>query len=361
MSLTESILAGNRLSISRLLTQVENNTVEGRAALAELFPHTGKAHLIGVTGAPGTGKSSLVNQLALYYRKNEDKKIAIVAVDPTSPFTGGAVLGDRVRMRDLSGDEGVFIRSMATRGSLGGIAQTTASFTQVFDAAGFEIIIIETVGAGQSEVDIARLAHTTLVVEAPGLGDDIQAIKAGILEIADVLIINKADRPGVEITERALRSTLELAHPTKRIYRHHGQNMSVAAAESESETVWIPPINKTVSTEGKGIAELVESIAKHAAHLRQSGDWAARDRARLRSEMDALLREELMRQFHENIPPPKYDELIEKVFNRDLSPYEAVQSLVDGNVHHPNPLPIRGRIVDEGDENRRIDVTTSSS
>jgi len=310
MSLTEPILAGNRLSISRLLTQVENNTVEGRAALAELFPHTGKAHLIGVTGAPGTGKSSLVNQLALHYRKNEDKKIAIVAVDPSSPFTGGAVLGDRVRMRDLSGDEGVFIRSMATRGSLGGIAQTTASFTQVFDAAGFEIIIIETVGAGQSEVDIARLAHTTLVVEAPGLGDDIQAIKAGILEIADVLIINKADRPGVEITERALRSTLELAHPTKRVYRHHGQNMSVAAAESESETLWIPPINKTVSTEGKGITELVESIAKHAEHLRQSGDWAARDRARLRSEMDALLREELMIQFHENIPPTKYDEVL---------------------------------------------------
>ena len=234
MSLTESILAGNRLSISRLLTQVENISVEGRAALAELFPHTGKAHLIGVTGAPGTGKSSLVNQLALHYRKNEDKKIAIVAVDPSSPFTGGAVLGDRVRMRDLSGDEGVFIRSMATRGSLGGIAQTTASFTQVFDAAGFEIIIIETVGAGQSEVDIARLAHTTLVVEAPGLGDDIQAIKAGILEIADVLVINKADRPGVEITERALRSTLELAHPTKRVYRHHGQSMSVAVAQSDT-------------------------------------------------------------------------------------------------------------------------------
>ena len=369
MSLTESIIAGNRLPISRLLTQVENNTVEGRAALAELFPHTGRAHLIGVTGAPGTGKSSLVNQLALHYRKNEDKKIAIVAVDPTSPFTGGAVLGDRVRMRDLAGDESVFIRSMATRGSLGGIAQTTASFTQVFDAAGFEIIIIETVGAGQSEVDIARLAHTTLVVEAPGLGDDIQAIKAGILEIADVLIINKADRPGVEITERALRSTLELAHPTKRVYRHHGQNMSVAAAESETETLWIPPINKTVSTEGKGIAELAESIAKHAAHLRQSGDWAARERARLRSEMDALLREELMSRFHENILPTKYDEVIEKVFNRDLSPYEAVQSLANGNAAHHSPLPmgegtlfpIEGRAEDDGEENRRIDVTTSSS
>ena len=361
MSLTESVLAGNRLSISRLLTRVENNTIEGRAAMTDLFPYTGKAHLIGVTGAPGTGKSSLVNELALYYRKNEDKKIAIVAVDPTSPFTGGAVLGDRVRMRDLSGDEGVFIRSMATRGSLGGIAQTTASFTQVFDAAGFEIIIIETVGAGQSEVDIARLAHTTLVVEAPGLGDDIQAIKAGILEIADILVINKADRPGVEITERALRSTLELAHPTKRVYQHHGKSMTVAAVESESETLWIPPINKTVSTEGKGIAELAESIAKHAAHLRQSGDWAARERARLRSEMDALLREELMRHLHENIPPTKYDEVNEKVFNRDLSPYEAVQSLLNGNTLLPKPLPIEERAEDEGAENRRRDVTTSSS
>ena len=356
MSLTESILAGNRLSISRLLTQVENDSVKGRAALAELFPHTGKAHLIGVTGAPGTGKSSLVNQLALYYRKNENKKIAIVAVDPTSPFTGGAVLGDRVRMRDLSGDEGVFIRSMATRGSLGGIAQTTASFTQVFDAAGFEIIIIETVGAGQSEVDIARLAHTTVVVEAPGLGDDIQAIKAGILEIADVLVINKADRPGVEITERALRSTLELAHPTKRVYRHHGQRMSANVTQGDMQDLWIPPIHKTISTEGKGITELAESIAKHAAHIRRSGDWAARDRARLGSELDALIREELMSRFLENIQRTKYDEVVEKVLNRSLSPYEAVKFLVNGNIPHPNPLPkgegtpfpIGGRAGDEG-------------
>ena len=155
---TSSVLDGNRLALARLLTEVENDSPEGRATLAELFPHTGKAHLIGVTGAPGTGKSSLVNQLALHYRK-QDKRIAIVAVDPSSPFTGGAVLGDRVRMRDLSGDSGVFIRSMATRGSLGGLAQATASMVQVFDAAGFEIIIIETVGAGQSEVDVARLAH----------------------------------------------------------------------------------------------------------------------------------------------------------------------------------------------------------
>ena len=348
MSLTKSVLEGSRLAISRLLTQVENDSPEARTTLAELFPHTGKAHLIGVTGAPGTGKSSLVNQLALHYRKSDtQKKIAIIAVDPSSPFTGGAVLGDRVRMRDLSGDEGVFIRSMASRGSLGGIAQTTAFFTQVFDAAGFDIIIIETVGAGQSEVDIARLAHTTVVVEAPGLGDDIQAIKAGILEIADVLVINKSDRPGVEITERALRSTLELAHPPKRVFRHHGRNMSVEEVSSlqseQNKTMWIPPINKTVATEGKGIPEVAESIAKHVAHLRQSGDWAARDRTRLGSELDALIREELMSQFLETIQREKYDEVVEKVLNRNLSPYEAAKFLVNGNAPQPFPLSFRER------------------
>jgi LAO/AO transport system kinase len=340
MSLTKSILEGNRLALARLLTQVENDSSQGRDALAELFPHTGQAHLIGVTGAPGTGKSSLVNQLALHYRKNTDKKVAIVAVDPSSPFTGGAVLGDRVRMRDLSGDEGVFIRSMATRGSLGGIAQKTASVVQVFDAAGYEIIIIETVGAGQSEVDVARLAHTTVVVEAPGLGDEIQAIKAGILEIADVLVINKADRPGVENTERALRSTLELAHPTKRVspalaggarVRHHGRTMS-DSTPTPDPNIWIPSIVKTVATEGKGIDELSESIAKHARHLHQSGDWTARDRARLGSEMEALLQEALMDRFLEDIPHKEYEEIIEKVIHRNLSPYEAVKFLLNGNL-----------------------------
>ena len=341
MTLTNSVLEGNRLALARLLTQVENDSSEGRAALAELFPHTGKAHLIGVTGASGTGKSSLVNQLALHYRKSEvsRKRIAILAVDPSSPFTGGAVLGDRVRMRDLAGDNGVFIRSMATRGSLGGIAQTTAALAQVFDAAGFEIIIIETVGAGQSEVDIARLAHTTLVVEAPGLGDEIQAIKAGILEIADVLVINKADRPGVENTERALRSNLELAHPTQRVspalaggarVRHHSQSISVTAPETAS-TLWLPPIHKTVATEGKGITELAESIAKHAAHLHQSGDWTARDRARLGSELEAVLQEALITRFHENIPQEEYEEIVEKVLSRNLSPSEAVKSLLNGS------------------------------
>ncbi len=328
MTVADSVLKGDRLALARVLTQIENDTQDGRAALATLFPHTGKAHLIGVTGAPGTGKSSLVNQLALYYRK-QNKRVAIVAVDPSSPFTGGAVLGDRVRMRDLSGDAGVFIRSMATRGSLGGLAQATAGMVQVFDAAGFEIVMIETVGAGQSEVDIARLAHTTLVVEAPGLGDDIQAIKAGILEIADILVVNKADRPGVENTEKALKSMLELAHPTQHVFSHHGKYMSVAS-EVKDATLWIPPIQRTISIDGTGIPELAEQITIHAEHLRVSGDWAARERARLESETEAFLQETLMSQFRQNVPESKYDEVMLQVYKRSLSPWEAVKLLTNG-------------------------------
>lgn len=330
MNYASLITSGDRLAIARLLTQVENGTSQGREALIELFPHTGKAHLIGVTGAPGTGKSSLVNQMALHYRKAEDKRVAIVAVDPSSPFTGGAVLGDRVRMRDLHGDAKVFIRSMASRGSLGGLAQSTAGMVQVFDAAGYDIIIIETVGAGQSEVDIARLAHTTLVVEAPGLGDDIQAIKAGILEIADVLVVNKSDRPGVENTEKALKTMLELAHPTEKIFRHHGSTMIAPASvhPESSAPLWIPPIKRTISTEGKGITELAEAIAAHAQHLRSSGGWAARERTRLEVELEALIRAGLMDQFRKRIPDSTYQNIMDGIIQRKISPWEAAQQLL---------------------------------
>jgi len=341
MTYSQAVLNGERLALSRLLTQVENDAPEGRAALIELFPHTGRAHLIGVTGSPGTGKSSLVNQLALHYRKTAQKRVAVIAVDPSSPFTGGAVLGDRVRMRDLSGDPGVFIRSMATRGSLGGLAQSTANMAQVFDAAGYEVIIIETVGAGQSEVDVARLAHTTLVVEAPGLGDDIQAIKAGILEIADILVVNKADRPGVENTEKALKSMLDLAHPTERIFQHHGTAMRISSGptsggpdskqEASSTPIWIPPIQRTVSTEGKGIVELTDAIARHVAHLTQSGDWAVRERARLEVELDALIQETLVSRFREKVSQGQYENALERIFQRKISPWEAVKSLMDGD------------------------------
>jgi len=330
MTLAEQLLSGNRLALTRLLTQVENDTPEGRAALTELFPHTGKAHLIGVTGAPGTGKSSLVNQLALHFRRQDERRVAVVAVDPSSPFTGGAVLGDRVRMRDLAGDPGVFIRSMASRGSLGGLAQTTAGLVQVFDAAGFDTILIETVGAGQAEVEIARLAHTTLVIEAPGLGDDIQAIKAGILEIADILVVNKADRPGVENTLKALKNALELAHPIRHVFQHHGKLEVVEAADKPDYNSWIPPIQKTVATDGEGISELAVEIARHAEHLRESGDWSARERSRLGSELDVLLQETLLARFREQIPDVQYEEVLEQVFQRELSPWEAVKMLLNG-------------------------------
>ncbi|MCE9644550.1 MAG: methylmalonyl Co-A mutase-associated GTPase MeaB [Chloroflexi bacterium] len=329
MTYSQSVLDGDRLALARLLTQVENDSAEGRAALIELFPYTGRAHLIGVTGSPGTGKSSLVNQLTLHYRKTSGKRVAVVAVDPSSPFTGGAVLGDRVRMRDLSGDPGVFIRSMATRGSLGGLAQSTANMAQVFDAAGFDIVIIETVGAGQSEVDVARLAHTTLVVEAPGLGDDIQAIKAGILEIADILVVNKADRPGVENAEKALKSMLELAHPAQRVFKHHGTYMSESVPANKVEAgLWIPPIQRTISTEGRGIVELADAIARHLTHLTQSGGWAIRERARLEVELDALIRETLVSRFRETVPQQQYEDVLERIVQRELSPWEAVKMLM---------------------------------
>ena len=334
MILQESVLQGDRRALARLLTEIENESPAGQQALNDLFKHTGKAHLIGVTGAPGTGKSSLVNQLALHFRQsaNGARRVAVVAVDPTSPFTGGAVLGDRVRMRELSGDNGVFIRSMATRGSLGGLAAATAGLVQALDAAGYEIIFIETVGAGQTEVDIAKLAHTTLVVNVPGLGDDVQAIKAGILEIADILVLNKADRPGVEAAERALLGMLKLGHPTKRTIMHHGQAQTVESTDAEiSGDMWIPPIRRTVATDGKGIAELAEAIAGHRVHLEKTGGWQLRDRARLESEVETLLQSSLMSRWRENVNDKKYEAMLEELLARKLSPRQAVTALLNGD------------------------------
>jgi LAO/AO transport system kinase len=352
MDLVSQILEGNRLALSRVLTQIENGTPQGQATLDALFPFTGQAHLIGVTGAPGTGKSSLVNQLARAYRaangQSDPPSVAVVAVDPSSPFTGGAILGDRIRMRDLSGDPGVFIRSMASRGTLGGIAQTTAGVVQAFDAAGFNFILIETVGAGQAEVDIARLAHTTLVVEAPGMGDDIQAIKAGILEIADILVVNKADRPGVENTERALRNMLQLAHPAPRIFQHHGgqtgevyaaraQTAGAETAEAEttpagvSAEIWIPPIQRTVATEGEGVENLLKLIEQHRAYLLRTGELFQRDRLRFETELEQLLQRILMIRWREAISDDQYQATVELISSRKLSPRQAAFSLVDGD------------------------------
>lgn len=334
MTLAQSIINGDRLVLSRLLSQIENDTAEGRTALNELFPLTGRAILVGVTGAPGTGKSSLVNQLARYYRHPPEgespRRVAVVAVDPTSPFTGGAILGDRVRMRDLAGDPGIYIRSMATRGSLGGLARATAGLVQAFDAAGFEIIFIETVGAGQAEVDIARLAQTTLVVEAPGLGDEIQAIKAGILEIADILVVNKADRPGVESTERALRGMLELAHPGSRAFRDHTHGILAASIAEPSDAVWIPPIQRTVATEGTGVDQVAIHIARHQAYLKQTGNWKRREQIRLESELHNLLQAELVNRWQGAISPERYRSVLQALFERRISPHQAMEALLKG-------------------------------
>ena len=334
MELVDAVLAGERLALARLLTQVENDSPLGRRAQNELFPHTGRAHLVGITGAPGSGKSSLVNQLARRLRRPpsssgaQSQKVAIVAIDPSSPFTGGALLGDRVRMRDLAGDPGIFIRSMAARGALGGLARATAAVVQVFDAAGYEMILIETVGAGQNEVDIAGLAHTTLVVDTPGMGDDIQAIKAGILEIADILVINKADRPGVENTERSLRAMLELGHP----------KIQPQGKDADSQPGWTPPVLSTIATTGSGVEEVYQAINRHGDYLRQSGEWQKRDRVRLQVELEALLQETLVARWRSRVPVETYQALLDEVINRQISPLNAVSELMHFDVNYVKGL-----------------------
>ncbi len=259
-------LSGNRLALTRLLTKVENNDPDSLQILETIFPYTGKAHYIGITGAPGTGKSTLTSKLALAFRKRGNK-VAILAVDPSSPLTGGALLGDRIRMRELSGDPGIFIRSTASRGHLGGVAHSTYQMASVFDAVGYETILIETVGAGQGEVEIASMAHTTLVVEAPGLGDEIQANKAGILEIADILVINKADLPGAVKTEQALKSVFNSSGTP--IYKHiRDIDLIHHTGIAQEHQGWECVIHKTTATTNEGVAQLMETILEHADFLK---------------------------------------------------------------------------------------------
>jgi GTPase len=328
--LVQELLNGSRRALARMLTFVENE--QAQTALSQLFPHTGKAWVVGVTGAPGTGKSSLVNGLAKIFRTQE-KTVGIIAVDPTSPFSGGAILGDRIRMSDLAGDTGVFIRSMATRGSLGGLARATRDAVRVIDAAGFDIIIVETVGAGQSEVDIVRTADTTLVIEAPGLGDEVQAIKAGILEIADIIVVNKSDRVGADQAVRSLRAMLELGHPAAREHfvAHHGQMMVMETAlvqEEEHPALWIPPVLKASARKNVGIEELVTQIDAHREHLGQSGKMALLEERYLAIELYERLQEAMMRRLSDAIPQEILQEMIAKIRTRELDPQTVVEQLL---------------------------------
>lgn len=330
-ALSDDVLRGDRRALARLITLVENQAASASEALAALFAHTGRAHIVGVTGSPGTGKSSLVNKLAQALRQ-KGETVGIIAVDPTSPFSGGAILGDRIRMRDLSGDPGIFIRSMATRGSLGGLARATADVTKVLDAAGFDRVLIETVGAGQSEIDIARHAQTVLVIESPGMGDDIQAIKAGILEIADVLVVNKADDPRAANTVKALRAMIDLAHPSDhRMIQHHGALMEVTAPASEAPQdgpVWNVPIVSTNALSGEGVDALVAAMDQHREHLHESGEMQRRERERIAAELDSQLRDALLDRLLARIGEDELASLVNRIARRELEPRAAVALLL---------------------------------
>ncbi len=306
-TLVERIRSGDPRALARAISAVEDRLPESMALLKALFPHTGKARVIGLTGAPGAGKSTLVDHLAREYRK-QDKTVGIVAVDPTSPYTGGAILGDRIRMQSHHADPGIYIRSMATRGSLGGLAGTTADVATVLDAAGKDVILIETVGVGQDEVDIVRLAEITVVILVPGMGDDVQTIKAGIMEIADIFVINKSDREGAERVEREIRAM---------------QSLSVRTDN------WTPPIVKTVASEGKGIGELADAIADYAKFI-QREDLALKKRVQnWRERLVEMLRDSLLqRVLREQMSNGAVARYAAEIAEHKRDPYSLVEEIV---------------------------------
>lgn len=302
MSLADAVLRGDRRAIGRAITLVESRAPDARALMAALYPRTGRAHVVGVTGPPGTGKSTLVDRLIEHARK-AGRKVGVVAVDPTSPFTGGALLGDRLRMSARQTDPDVFIRSMATRGHLGGVSRATADAVRILDACGKDLVLVETVGVGQAEVEVVRLADTVLVVSVPGLGDDIQNIKAGIMEIGDVFVVNKADREGADKTVGELQAWLELG-------------MSYG---------WNPPVVRTAASTGAGIDELAGEVARHREHLAKSDVAAAKRRAQAQHEvLDALRERAALAALADGA---RFDAVVTEVAARRLDPYSAAERL----------------------------------
>ena len=304
-TLIASLRSGDARALARSISTVENRAPGWSELLKALFPHTGKARVIGLTGAPGAGKSTLVDQLAKSYRK-QDRTVGIIAVDPTSPYTGGAILGDRIRMQDHFADPGIYIRSMATRGSLGGLARTTADVTTVLDASGRDIILIETVGVGQDEVDIVRLADITIVILVPGMGDDVQTIKAGIMEIADIFVINKSDREGAERVEREIRALQSLA------IRHDG---------------WTPPIVKTVASEAKGIDELDAAIADYENFLHKENRALKKSVENWEERLIEMLRDTMLERARARISGGNLTRIAEEVAEHKRDPYTVIEEI----------------------------------
>lgn len=306
----KQLLDGQPRSIARAITLVENGGDAAAELMKAVFPKTGRASVIGITGAPGAGKSSLVDKLALFY-KEQGQRVGIVCIDPSSPFSGGAILGDRIRMSALGTDKNIFIRSMATRGNLGGLSRATVDAVAILDAAGFDKVIVETVGVGQDEVEIVKTADVSVVVLVPGMGDDIQAIKAGIMEIGDVFVINKSDREGVLRTQKELEALLSLAH---------------------RPDMWHPPIVKTVATESKGIDDLAAAIAKYMEFQADEGQNSERRRSIARWRLTELLRERLLADLlGRNGAGDKLDVLANRVADKQIDPYTAVEVLLKGS------------------------------
>ena len=311
-NIVERLLSGDRRALARMVTLIENEAPVARRHLAELHQHTGRAHIIGVTGAPGAGKSTLVTHLVRELRRRE-RKVSVVAVDPSSPFTGGAILGDRIRMMELAGDPNVFIRSMASRGSLGGLSSSTRDVVRAMDAAGYDPIIIETVGTGQAEVEVMRTASTVLVVCAPGMGDEVQAIKAGILEIADIFVVSKADRPGSDQTVAELAMMLSL-DPTRRQH-------------DKSKPYWKIPVLRTSALKDQGMLELVDAMQEHRAYLAESGMLFQRTQRQVRSEIETLILHAVSNVLKQQVSPQEWQQLVEDITTRERDPYSVAGEL----------------------------------
>lgn len=305
--IVKGVFAGDKRSIAKAITIVEDSSEEAQRLVASIYPHTGKAHVIGLTGPGGAGKSTLIEKMVREYRRR-GKSVGVIAVDPTSPFTGGAFLGDRIRMQELSTDNGVFIRSMATRNNPGGIAKATKDAVKILDAAGKDIVIVETVGAGQSEVEIVKVAQTIIVIHAPGLGDEIQAIKAGLMEIADIFVVNKADRENADKTVMDIQAMLQL---------------------DERGKAWNPPILKTVALTGEGVPQLLDKIEEHR-HFLQKDLWHKRSWEKAQAELIDAIRDKVTSSIIEKLKREKrFEKILRQIVDREIDPATAAEKLLN--------------------------------